>query len=1506
MTKRLLLTLSLGLFATIGFAQTGKYWSANPAAASSIPTDKAVKRPTFPKEFKLFNLNIEPLRNELYKVVDNRVSHTNVISLPNADGQLEDFEIVEASNFEPALQARFPQIRAFSGKGITDRSATLKISYSPQGIQTMVFRADRGSEFIEPFSADHQVYAVFKSTRSRNQLPWACSTQEQRIFTENANAIQLSGRPTSSAGQLKTMRLAQSVTAEYSNWFGATSAAQVDLVLGGVNATMTRCNGVYELDLAVHLNLIANTTSVFYYVPATDPYSPAATGAGGAWNGELQATLTSVIGEANYDIGHLFGASGGGGNAGCIGCVCTNGSKGSGFTSPADNIPQGDNFDIDYVVHEVGHQLGANHTFSMSTEGTGVNKEVGSGITIMGYAGITNQDVAPHSIAIFHQASIQQIQTNLATKTCPVTVDITGVNATPVTAPLTAYTIPKSTPFILKGSATDANAGDVLTYCFEQNDNGTGQTGNNSVARENKPTGPNWLSFMPTLGNTRMMPKLTTVLAGLNVSPTLPGGDAIANTEALSSVARTLNFRLTVRDNAVYSSTAPISVGQTSFQDVAITVDAATGPFVVTAPNTTGISWQATTQQTITWSVNGTTGAPINCQFVNIKLSTDGGTTFPITLATNTANDGTETITVPNNPTSTARVLVEAVGNIFFDINNANFTITVPPTGFNFVAPAAASISCGSQNSAAITLNTSASGGFSTPINLTAAGNPAGTTVSFGTNPLTPGNNTTVTLNNTNTLAPGTYSVTVTGTAGAVVQSQDLTYTVQPGVPPSLTLQPTDVTVCSGAAANFTSLAASASAITYQWQVSTDGGTNWTNISGATNNIYSIPAVTNTQNGYKYRVIASTLCGSSTSTVANLTVNSAPSITNQPADAVICTGSNITFSVTAAGNGLTYQWQISTDGGATWNNISGANANAYTLNSVTAAQNGNQFHVIVSGGCAPSPVTSSPAILTVSTAVSVLTQPAAQVVCSGSNVTFTAEGSGSGVNYQWQVSTDGGTTWSPISGATSSTYTITGAAVSQNGYLYQAILTNASCTQPTLTNSAALTVNSLPAVTTQPTSVTLCAGSNQTFTGAGTGTGLAYQWQVSTNGGTTFTDIAGETSATLNLSAITTAQSGNIYHLVVSGTCAPNAISNNATLTVIAPESIQTQPSNRAVCVGGNVTFTGAASGSAPIYQWQISTDGGATWTDIAGATNASYSITGATTALNGNQYRLKASNSTCTTAAVSNGAVLTVNALPNVVASAAAAHVCTGNPVELTATGATTYTWTPGNLNGATVTVNPAVNPNTPGQANTITYTVTGTDGNGCVNTNTVDVTADPLPNVTLTSEPASPNVYPGITVLLKASVTPAANYTFVWTKNGTPINNNTDSLRVGVGDMGEYAVSAYVNITCQNTSNSIAVRDSASNQLFIYPNPNNGQFTVAYHNPGGVRFDNPNGLTKKRTINVYDAMGRRVNANLVNVTFTYDLISVDMRNVARGTYFVELLDAAGFRMATGKVLIQ
>lgn len=683
MKKVLLLTLMLALMTTFGFSQSDKSWSVNNENISNITTDKAVARLSYPKVFKLFNLNIEPLKLQLFSVVDKRTSKQSVvISIPNAAGNFEQFEVYEASNFEPDLQAKFPEIRAFSGKGLTDKYATLKLSISPQGIQTMIFRTEKENEFIEPYSQDHQVYAVYSSHREKGKLPWTCSTDDKQMAAGLNTQIPINSLTGGSSGQLKTMRLAQSCNAEYANFFGATSSAQVGLVLAAFNATLTRCNGCYEKDLALHLNLIANTTSVIYYSPSTDPYSTTLS----QWNAQLQSTLTAVIGEANYDIGHLFGASGGGGNAGCIGCVCVNGSKGSGITSPADGIPQGDNFDIDYVAHEVGHQLGGNHTFSMSLEGTGVNKEIGSGITIMGYAGITAQDVAPHSIDIFHEATIAQIQTNLATKTCPVSVTMTA-NSAPVVAAVSNYTIPISTPFALTASATDPQ-NDPITYCWEQNDNST-TSGTGSVASPTKATGPNWLSFPATITGTRTFPKLSTILSGLFVTPPLPGGDAGANIEALSSVSRTLNFRVTVRDNNPY--VAGVTIGQTAFTDAVVTVTNTSGPFAVTAPNT-AVTWNAGSTATVTWSVNGTTGAPVNCAAVNILLSTDGGLTFPTILATATANDGIENITVPLSTGTTCRVKVAAAGNIFFDISNVNFSIGAAPVCADVTGLTASSI----------------------------------------------------------------------------------------------------------------------------------------------------------------------------------------------------------------------------------------------------------------------------------------------------------------------------------------------------------------------------------------------------------------------------------------------------------------------------------------------------------------------------------------------------------------------------------------------------------------------------------------------------------------------------------------------------------------------------------------------------------------------------------------------------------------------------------------------
>ena len=931
--KKILLTLLTFTLINVLFAQQKNYWFQH-LTKENIITDKAVSRLSFPTEFKLYDLNIEPLRQQLFSIVDNRGNaHSTIISLPNADGNMEQFEVFEASNFEPALQARFPEIRAFSGKGVSDKYAMLKLSVSPQGIQTMVFRTDKENEFIEAYSQDHSIYAVFKSQRKVGALPWTCSTADENYATSLNNQVQQSNITARSGADLKTMRLAQSCNAEYSNYFGATSASQVSLVLAAFNATLTRCNGVYEKDLALHLNLIANTTSVIYYTASTDPYSTTLS----SWNASLQSTLTSVIGEANYDIGHMFGSTGGGGNAGCIGCVCTNGSKGSGITSPADGIPQGDNFDIDYVVHEVGHQLGANHTFSMSNEGTGVNKEVGSGITIMGYAGITSQDMASHSFDMYHQASIAQIQANLATKTCPVTTSIASTNATPVVATVSNYTIPKSTPFALTGSATDAN-GDALTYCWEQNDNASSsQTNASSVASATKATGPNWISFRPTASPTRYFPQLSTILAGGLITGPLTGGDAGTNVEALSSVARTLNFRLTVRDNAPYVSTSPVKVGQTQFTDMVVTVSSASGPFAVSVPNT-AVSYAGGSTQTITWSVASTTAAPVSCANVKISLSTDGGQTFPTVLAASTPNDGTEALVIPNTPTTTARIKVEAVGNIFFDISNANFTIT-------------GAVACGDPTG----LTTTAIGDNVATLNWTAVTNALSYAVDYKLNTATTWTSlstaqTTTTANLTGLTQGTAYNWRVIATCAAGsgnYVSANFTTTA-----PFVCNAPTGLTATSITSSSATlNWAAVTGASTYAVDYKLSTSTTWTSVTASTTSTSVAVSGLTASSLYDYRV--STNCGTNGASgfASAQFTSAAPFVCNAPTSltATSISSTSATLNWTAVSGASTYAVDYKLSTSTTW--ISVTASTATTSVSVSGLTASSVYDYRVSTNC---------------------------------------------------------------------------------------------------------------------------------------------------------------------------------------------------------------------------------------------------------------------------------------------------------------------------------------------------------------------------------------------------------------------------------------------------------------------------------------------------------------------------------------------------------------------------
>lgn len=611
---------------------------------------------------KNYTLDITELKQSLETLHINTLKSNKVsVIMPNNEGKLEEFQVVESSNFVPELQSQYPDIRAYSGKGITDPNAIINFSVSAKSVQAMVFRRDNGSEFIDPLIDNKSLYIVSASRdKIKDPLPFTCKTVEVDLNKElNKKVSQLK----SSSGGFKTLRLALSCTGEYAQYFGGSVAD----ALAAMNATMTRVNGIFNRDLAVKLLLIANESSIIYTNAATDPYSDASIGVGdenstGKWNSELQSTLTSVIGNGNYDIGHLFGATGGGGDAGCIGCVCVNptgsvpNAKGSGFTSPRNDRPEGDAFDIDFVAHEMGHQLGANHTFSYEVEGTGVSVEPGSGSTIMGYAGITDYDIQNLSDDYFAYASIKQIQDNLATKSCPVTTMLN--NQTPTVNAGLDYTIPIGTAFVLNGTASDPN-GDSMTYCWEQNDSANNnQNQSNSKASGNKVNGPNFRSFLPTNTTKRYFPDFKRVLLG----------QLSTDWESVSTVARQLNFVFTVRDNAVSE------LGQTNSDTMVVTVDDKKGPFVITSQNNSGVSWILGSSQTISWNVNGASSLQGSAN-VNIKLSTDGGLTFPIILAANTPNDGSEVVTAPTTASKNCRILIEPTENIFYAVSKIPFSI---------------------------------------------------------------------------------------------------------------------------------------------------------------------------------------------------------------------------------------------------------------------------------------------------------------------------------------------------------------------------------------------------------------------------------------------------------------------------------------------------------------------------------------------------------------------------------------------------------------------------------------------------------------------------------------------------------------------------------------------------------------------------------------------------------------------------------------------------------------
>ncbi len=644
--KRNLLAFFIVLtFSVVSYSQSDKIWKT--ADANQAGTLSKIERNGWPTEYKIYNLQLDALRNMLKNapaLTQSQSGSSVVVNFPDAEGKLQSFEIYEASVMEPELQAKYPEIRSYTGKGIGNSGAIVRFSVSPQKGLSLLMRSVNGvTTIIDPYTKDNDYYLVFDKSKSIGKEPFVCHTEEEEHF---GDALKREAIAFNANDNIKrTFRLAMSVTGEYAAFHGGTLAT----VNAAINTTLTRVNGLYENDMNTTFVLVANNDSVVYLNAATDPY-----GSESGWANALQNALNINIGNANYDIGHLMGGIGSNGSAGCIGCVCSTG-KGRGYTTSTN--PIGDTFDIDYVAHEMGHQLGANHTYSVDIEGTQVNVEPGSGSTIMGYAGLTGfeLDVQLHSDAYFHIVSIQQIMNNIKNKSCPTLTTIN--NATPVVDAGNDITLPIGTAFYLTGTGTDTNANDILTYCWEQVNSAT--NANQTIPNPTRTAGPMFRSFSPSTSPTRYFPNFADV-----VNYGVEGN----RWERVPNVTRNLNFKFTVRDNKLGGAS-------NASDEMIARFNTAYGPFVVTSQNAMGVSWEPNSQQTITWLVNNTQTLA-GASNVNIRLSTDGGVTFPVYLATNVPNNGSATITVPGNLSGPfCRLLIEPTANQFYAVNSVPFSI---------------------------------------------------------------------------------------------------------------------------------------------------------------------------------------------------------------------------------------------------------------------------------------------------------------------------------------------------------------------------------------------------------------------------------------------------------------------------------------------------------------------------------------------------------------------------------------------------------------------------------------------------------------------------------------------------------------------------------------------------------------------------------------------------------------------------------------------------------------
>ena len=810
MKAKLHLVLSFSIFLTCFSAWGQEYWQYQRTSISSPQFKSGESTQLFGLDDKAFRQAFEQL--DLGK---------KTLWFPDATGKVKAFTMEERSVMHPDLQAKYPNIRSLVGYS-ADQNTRIRLTISPDKVALMIRQKGERDAFLEKDGDNYRLYGRGSRAGGKEFL---CSTPEQRSTFEASRLVD--------DQTLRTYRLAVSTTGEYTEYHGGTAAG----ALAAINTTVSRINEVFSSDLGVQLELIPNNDLLIFTNATSDPYS-------NSLNAEVQTTLENTVGEAAFDVGHLFHREPDNGNAGGIGTVCTDGIKGAAFSSAL--VPEGDRYDLDYVSHELGHQFGANHTWSFQSEGTGVQAEPGSGTTIMGYAGITGaNDVESAGDEYYHHNSINQITQYLATTSCGTTTALT--NQPPTITPMPNYQIPVGTAFVLEGEATDPDGTASLSYCWEQIDNGVVTNG---TFGPNNSQGAAFRSLRPVAEPFRYFPRLSRIVSG-DLTQTSPATGSAW--ETVSNVARSYNFALTVRDNDPEG-------GQVDAEQLSVEVLTEYTPFQLLS-QADSPTYEGGSVQTLQWDTGGTEAGSISAGTVDVYFSTDGGQSFPILIAQGLINDGEAQVQMPGNATTEGRIMIRPQNQIFLAVNSSNITIN----GASAVLKAQElSYTVCQDSDLTIPLTYESFGGFSETMTLSATV-PSGINASFS--PATVSANDTainLDLTNLNGVAEGTYTITAEANGGGESFSLDIELILVGGVPTAVGLNSPAAGETEVSAALGLNWATQIGVLNYEWQVATDAG--FTNIVDQASTAFDNANPSGLMGGTQYfwRVRAIGVCGTGT------------------------------------------------------------------------------------------------------------------------------------------------------------------------------------------------------------------------------------------------------------------------------------------------------------------------------------------------------------------------------------------------------------------------------------------------------------------------------------------------------------------------------------------------------------------------------------------------------------------------------------------------------------------